>query len=203
MGHRAINCGRKTGYPLYYKAGEGEKFNGTNTLKHYVVKGDGKIEALYTLKIPGRVSVNAKSVEAIEKEHHKVLKKDDEITKLANEIAEDLLKNYDLKKTRFPCNGEVITELRMNTSFDNTGQEIACVCLDRGLQSNEDYAVGTSHIRDEDIDQVPVIKIKRRKINENWTPGEDYVKLFEYIEEHGGKNDEESAKYKHRKITSI
>ena len=91
----------------------------------------------------------------------------------------------------------------MNPSFDNTGQEIACVCLDRGFQSNEEYAVGTSHIRDEDIDEVPVIKIKRRNINYSWKPGEDYVKLFEYIEEHGGKNDEGSAKYKHRKITSI
>ena len=91
----------------------------------------------------------------------------------------------------------------MNSSIDNVGQEIACVCLDRGLQSNEQYAVGTSHIRDEDIVQVPVIKIKCRKINASWTPGEDYVKLFEYIEEHGDKNDEESAKYKHRKITSI
>ena len=129
--------------------------------------------------------------------------KDDEIMMLANDIAEDLLKNYNLKKTRFPCNGEVITELRMNSSFNYTGQEIACVCLDRGLQSNEEYAVGTSHIMDEDIDEVPVIKIKCRKINDSWTPGEDYVKLFEYIEEHGGKNDEVSAKYKHRKITSI
>ena len=174
-----------------------------NTLKHYVVKGDGKIEALYTPKIPGRVSVNAKLAEAVKKECHNLLMKDDEIMKLANDIAEDLLKNYNLKKTIFPCNGEVITELRMNSSFNNAGQEIACVCLDRGLQSNEEYAVGTSHIRDEDIDEVPVIKIKRRKINASWTPGEGYVKLFEYIEEHGGKNDEGSAKYKHRKITSI
>ena len=202
MGHKAINCGRKS-YPLYYKAGEGEKFNGTNTLKHYVVKGDGKIEALYTPKKPGRVSVNTKSTEEVKKECHKVWKKDDEVTQLANDIMEDLLKNYNLKKTRFPCNGEVITELRMNPSFNFRGQEIACVCMDKGLESNELFAVGTSHIDEEDIVDVPVIKIKCQKMNEEWTPGEDYMKLFEYIEEHGRKDDEGSTKYKHKKTTSI
>ena len=140
------------------------------------------MEVTYTPKKPGMTSVNTKSAYEVEKEHNKVLTKDNEVTKLANDIVEDLLRNYNLKKTIFPCNGEVITELRMNPSIDFRGQEIACVCLDKGLESNEVFSVSTSHINEEDIVDEPIINIKRRKVNDKWTPGEDYVKLFEYIQ---------------------
>ena len=109
-----------------------------------------------------------------------------------------------IKKTRFPCNGEVVTEFCMNQ--DNAGcNKILCIGINQNKhmmnKSTSDYAVGTSGINQDDIttsEDEDTVKIMKRKTNQYDLDMNSYAEIFYDIMQEGSYTiNEEDKKIGH------
>ena len=100
-----------------------------------------------------------------------------------------------LKKVRFPCNGEVMTEFCMN---ENAGcNKISCAGFNQ-KKSTSEYAIGTSGIDQDDIttsEDEDTVKIKKRKTNKYDLDMQSYAEVFyDFMQEGDYKKNEENKK---------
>ena len=168
-------------------------------LKHYTVKGSGDVRVIYSPKTPGNNKVvyniesPSKSMNKVAAEIAKDMKStcnmpgDDVDYLFGDEYALIHQRDALLKKVRFPCNGEVMTEFRTNENSKRN--EISCIGLSQKKKNNDHKnnciitcaAIGNSGINQDDIttsEDEATVKHKKRKTNKHELDMKSYAEIF-------------------------